>query len=219
MKYTASALVLLALSSSMFLFLFKKNVFDVNVLLSQNFASSTAVEVKAEPKKPVSTDIENQKPLANPPAVVKALYATSWSASSAKKMTYFIDLIKSEGLNAIVIDIKDYSGLVAYDIQDPKVIEYGAKEVRMPRINTLIKRLHDEGIYVIARQTVFQDPALVKARPDLAVGSKATGGVWYDHKKRRGITISRSRKTRSQEDSTRSISITSGFPRTVIFPT
>ncbi|HQA96301.1 MAG TPA: putative glycoside hydrolase, partial [Candidatus Colwellbacteria bacterium] len=66
-------------------------------------------------------DIENQQPLAEKPTAVKAVYSTAWSAGSAKKIDYFIDLIKTTELNAIVIDIKDYSGYVAYDIGDPLV--------------------------------------------------------------------------------------------------
>jgi len=126
-------------------------------------------------------DIENQKPLPDPPAVIKAVYATAWTAGG-KGMERLIEFIKSTELNAVVIDIKDYSGIVSYDIQVPEVLKYKAKEVRTPRINALLKRLHDEGIYVIARQTVFQDPALVKARPDLAVQNKNTGRPWADQK-------------------------------------
>lgn len=178
MKYLAASLSALALASGLFLFFQSKNVSTISVekeITTSTLAAATAKNIKI--------DIENQKPLANPPKVIKAIYATSWSASSEKKVDYFINFIKSQNLNAIVIDIKDYSGLIAYDIQNADVEKYHAKEVRMPRINTLIKRLHDEGIYVIARVTVFQDPALVKARPDLAVRSKATEGVWYDNKK------------------------------------
>jgi len=127
-------------------------------------------------------DIEAQEPLQDPPEVIKAVYATSWSAGSQSKMDYLIDLINTTELNAIVIDIKDYSGLVAYDTDVPQVNEYNAEEIRITRPNALIKRLHDNGIYVIARQTVFQDPALVAARPDLAVKNSATGGVWKDRK-------------------------------------
>lgn len=127
-------------------------------------------------------DIEPQNPLPYRPPTVKAIYTTSWSASSESKMDDLIDLINRTELNAIVIDIKDFSGLVAYDIENEKVEEYGAKEVRIRRINALIKRLHDNGIYVIARQTVFQDPALISARPDLAVKNAYTGEVWTDRK-------------------------------------
>lgn len=127
-------------------------------------------------------DIENQKPLPEKPTAVKAIYSTAWSAGSAKKIDYFIDLIKTTELNAIVIDIKDYSGYVAYDINDPLVNKYRAKDIKISKINSLIKKLHDQGIYVIARIAVFQDPILAKNRPDLAVQSKSTGLTWLDRK-------------------------------------
>lgn len=129
-----------------------------------------------------TTDIENQKPLVNKPEVIKAIYSTAWSAGSSKQVDYFINLIKSTELNAIVIDIKDYSGYVAYDIQDPTIASYKAKNIKIPKINSLIKRFHDNGIYVIGRIAVFQDPILAKNRPDLAVKSKSTGNTWLDQK-------------------------------------
>ena len=128
-------------------------------------------------------DIENQRPLTEPPKIIKAIYLTSWSAGNPLKIKYLIDLTKTTEINAVVIDIKDYSGYVAYDIQVPEVEKYQAKEIRIPRINRLIKQLHDEGIYVIARITIFQDPRLEQARPNLAVKSKKTGGSWLDNKK------------------------------------
>lgn len=124
-----------------------------------------------------------QKPLANPPATIKAVYFTGWSAGSEDRVNYLLNLIKTTELNAVVIDIKDYSGYVLYDINLPEVEGYKAKDIRIAKINTLIKRLHNEGIYVIARISVFQDPILAKNRPDLAIHSKATGGLWLDNKK------------------------------------
>ncbi len=128
------------------------------------------------------SDIENQKPLPNPPTTIKAIYATSWSAGSAKKMDALIELIDETELNAIVIDIKDFSGLVTYGTSLPKVHEYNAYELRTPKINTVLKRLHDHGIYVIARMAVFQDGQLALARPDLALMSSTTQKIWRDHK-------------------------------------
>src|SRR5882724_3648084 len=52
------------------------------------------------------TDIEYQKSLPNPPAIVKGIYATGWSAGSVNKMKYLTGLIDRTELNAIVIDIK-----------------------------------------------------------------------------------------------------------------
>lgn len=127
-------------------------------------------------------DTPNQPRLENPPEVIKAIYATSWSASSTAKMNYLIDLIRQTELNAIVIDLKDFSGLVTYDIKVPAVVKAGARQVRIRNINSLIKKLHDNGIYVIGRVTIFQDPILAKARPDLAVQNIETGKIWTDNK-------------------------------------
>lgn len=117
----------------------------------------------------VNVDIEPQRPLANPPQFIKAIYSTNWSASSEKKIKYFLDLLNTTELNAIVLDIKDYTGVVTW----PTIV---------PRVNALIKRFHDAGVYVIGRIAVFQDGVLVKARPDLALYSSSTGAVWGDRK-------------------------------------
>ncbi len=146
-------------------------------------ASSTApVSVAVPPEKPKNQDAEPSVPLSNPPAIVKAVYATSWSAGSKAKSDYLINLINETELNAVVIDIKDYSGYLAYrtDLELPK--RYEAVELRIPKLNVLLGRLHGEGIYAIARISVFQDGRLASARPDLAITSSSTGAVWTDRK-------------------------------------
>lgn len=121
-------------------------------------------------------------PLADPPPVVKAVYATSWSAGSRAKIDYLIDLIRTTELNAIVIDIKDYSGVVGYETALPQVKQYGAEELRISDISGLIEQLHAEKIYVIGRLAVFQDQKLAVARPELALKDRTNGGLWRDRK-------------------------------------
>lgn len=130
-----------------------------------------------------NADIENQKPLANPPEVVKAIYVTGYAAGSASKMAHINDVVDSTEINAIVLDVKDYTGMVSYENDIPLVNEYKAFERRIPKINKFIKDFHDRGVYMIARIAVFQDQALVEARPDLALQSSSTGAVWRDYKK------------------------------------
>lgn len=138
--------------------------------------------IKTISKPDPNADIEPQKPLVNQPQNIKAIYATSWSAGSAKKMNYFINLIKNTEANAIVIDIKDYTGYVSYETDIDMVKEYKTSERRISRPNALIKKLHDEDIYVIARVAVFQDLELAKVRQDLAIQSISTGKTWQDRK-------------------------------------
>ncbi len=128
-------------------------------------------------------DIPDQAPLANPPAVMKGMYITGWSAGSVKKMASLRALMERTELNAVVIDVKDYSGYLSYRTAVPEVRAAGAeREIRIARPNAVIKELHDHGIYVIGRVTVFQDPILARAHPEWAMKDKATGKVWTDQK-------------------------------------
>ena len=52
--------------------------------------------------------------LSNPPAIIKAVYVTGYSAGSKKYLNYLSNLFKTTEINAAVVDIKDYSGLVSY---------------------------------------------------------------------------------------------------------
>ena len=129
-----------------------------------------------------SKDIAPQKPLASPPSEIKAIYATNWSAGNAAKLDYFIKLIRDTELNAMVVDIKDYTGYVGYNTELELPKKYSAVELRIPTLNALVKKLHDEGIYVIGRISVFQDQRLALARPDLALVASSTGKLWKDRK-------------------------------------
>jgi hypothetical protein len=129
------------------------------------------------------TDLPPQQPLPNPPAIVKGIYLTNWTAGSSKRLASLASLVDRTELNAMVIDIKDYSGYVAYRTGISDVAAIGAEnEIRIARPNALIKELHDKGIYVIGRISVFQDPLLAKAHPEWAVQNKNTGKVWTDRK-------------------------------------
>lgn len=128
-------------------------------------------------------DSSPQHRLPNPPGIVKAIYLTGWSAGTPSRVERSIALVKRTELNAVVIDIKDYSGYVSYLMDVPLVHEIGAdREIRIVRPNALVKKLHDNGIYVIGRITVFQDPILAKAKPEWALQDSVTGDIWKDRK-------------------------------------
>lgn len=138
--------------------------------------AATDVSFVASPVKPVA--IPRVKP---PRQVVKGLYLTAYSAGNPEKIDEIIKLIEATELDAIVIDIKDYTGYVLYDSQVPLVKKLGTKKVLIDDIPALIRKLHEHKIYAIARQTVFQDPALAEKKPEWAIKDKQ-GGVWRDKK-------------------------------------
>ncbi|HET6387705.1 MAG TPA: putative glycoside hydrolase [Armatimonadota bacterium] len=116
--------------------------------------------------------------------VAHGLYATGWSAGSARKMDSLIKIIHETGLNSIVIDIKDSDGCVTYYTPDvPLAVSIGAcfkkpDENRASNIDATLKKLKAAHIHVIGRVACFNDPILAKKRPDWAIRSK-NGGVWH----------------------------------------
>jgi hypothetical protein len=120
--------------------------------------------------------------LKNPPVIIKAVYATTWTAATETQINRLIDLANKTEVNAIVIDVKDYTGKISIETNSPLIKEIGSEEIIIKDIDALINKLHANNIYAIARITVFQDPLLAAKRPDLAVKSKSTGNTWKDNK-------------------------------------
>lgn len=115
------------------------------------------------------------------PFPLKGVYMTSWVAGTPAFREELVKFIESSELNSVVIDVKDYTGKVAFLTADEKLNALGYSENRIPAIRSLIQELHRKNIYVIARLQVFQDPHLVQKRPELAVKRKS-GAVWRDNK-------------------------------------
>jgi len=117
------------------------------------------------------------------PEQVKAIYMTSCVAGTPSFRSNLIDLIRETELNAVIIDIKDYSGTISFPAQSESwrsawlEARCGTKD--MPQ---LIELLHDHGIFVIGRITVFQDPFYAPKHPELAVQRSDQVTVWKDHK-------------------------------------
>lgn len=115
------------------------------------------------------------------PEYVRGIYLTAASAGSDTYRQKLIANLQKGYINSVVVDIKDYSGYILYDSQIAEVNDIKAKKIRM-NVHQVIDDFHAADIYTIARQTVFQDPVLAEARPELAFHNK-NGGIWYDNKK------------------------------------
>ena len=113
------------------------------------------------------------------PSYIKGVYLTSWTASDQRRIDYFIDLVNTTELNAVIIDIKEVDGKIAFDTQSPLIDELGTEEVMIHNLNQLIDKFHKENIYAIARIVVFKDKVLPKIKPEWALKDKQ-GGVWHD---------------------------------------
>jgi hypothetical protein len=114
------------------------------------------------------------------PEFVRGLYLTAYSAGSEDYRKNILAAMKDSRINSVVIDIKDYSGYILYDSQIQELKDIKATKNRIANITEVLAEFHQAGIYTIARQTVFQDPVLAPARPELAMKTKA-GNIWHDN--------------------------------------
>ena len=166
------------------LVLFGMTAFSAGVFLfSKGMANSEREDLAAytSPESQMLLITETPTPMPSPtsmsermpmPSPLKGIYLTSWSASSPRYIQSVIALAKQGKINAVVIDIKDFSGSVAYKTGIPEAQAYHAERNILKDVKSLLISLHKENIYAIARVVVFQDPVLAKARPELAVQSK-----------------------------------------------
>ena len=161
-------------------FLFGLILFSVWTITTATQESLVLLEISAPLKRQKIDELrKRQERLAR--HNLKGIYLTAYSAGNDEKITAIIDLIERTELNAVVIDIKDYAGKVLYDSAVPPVVELGLADNRLGDVKALLNSLHRADIYVIARQTVFQDPILAEKKPDWALKNK-NGGQWRDYK-------------------------------------
>ena len=116
------------------------------------------------------------------PFYAKGFYVISWTANDEKKINQLIKLLKENNFNALVIDIKDVSGKIAYSSQVLQVKQWQTSEPKIKDIKKLVYHLHLLDIYAIARIAVLEDAILPNVRPDLALKDKYTKEPWHDFK-------------------------------------
>jgi hypothetical protein len=111
---------------------------------------------------------------------VKGIYMTGYTVANTEKFNKLIDLVKTTEINAVVIDVKDDSGLMTYSSDLSDVGFTGAnKNVRIKDIDSVMKVLHDNNIYSIARIVTFKDRIAGDKYVNFAVKNKS-GGIWRD---------------------------------------
>lgn len=118
------------------------------------------------------------------PKEVRGFYMTAYSAADPKLRSGLIAYAKRNDLNAVVIDVKDGSGLLSFMPKREALKPHAPEKSTIPDLDAVLKETGDAGLYRIARVFVFQDPMYVKRFPAEAI-QKAGGGVWADYK---GVT-------------------------------
>jgi hypothetical protein len=85
----------------------------------------------------------------------------------------FLRMADETELNALMIDLKDESGLVWYTTLDPTAVEVGAN-FNAYDLESVVARAKDQDLYVIGRLVVFNDPVAAIRKPSMAVWDSAT---------------------------------------------
>ena len=112
-----------------------------------------------------------------PPKIIRGVHVTMALASIPGKLDEYLSL---SGINTIELDVKDENGEIGFVPSSvPLAKRIGAaKPYYKPRVAAA--KINDQGVYLIGRVVVMEDPVLSLKRPDLAIRS-SRGGRWLNH--------------------------------------
>jgi hypothetical protein len=152
------------------------------IIRTANAPTAAAVETDVTIMAPTNVVPPPAPPAhATMPKEVRGFYMTSNTAGSAKLRHNLFEYAKRNDLNTVVIDIKDSDGNLAFGTQDPALQEAVHARPTISNLDAVLTEAKSYGLYTIARQFVFQDPAYAQRHPDQAVLG-ADGKVWQDYK-------------------------------------
>ena len=114
----------------------------------------------------------------NPKRDVRAVYLTINSANSGN-LNRILEQIKGTRVNGLVIDVKDDSGFMLYRSEVAASHAPSANtRNQVSDIKAFTKRLHDQGLYLIARVVTFKDPVYSKTHPEHAIIRQGSGEIF-----------------------------------------
>ncbi len=115
------------------------------------------------------------------PFRVKAFYVNFHTANpKSKAFQNILKKIDKTEMNSIIVDIKNVKGDISYHTQVPEARQIGAsKHATIQDLPRYLKKLHEKGIYTIARIAVFKDTRQARHFPGRAVKNR-NGQVWRD---------------------------------------
>jgi hypothetical protein len=152
------------------------NNLNVNLASVASTSSTTATTTEPVIIKRVITHVPT-------PEAVKGIYMTACVAGTPSFRAKLLKLAQETEINSIVIDIKDYTGTVSFEIDDPEFQNNLGGGCRVKDMVDFVETLHQNNIYVIGRITAFQDPQMTRAHPEWAVKRMSDKSVvWKDRK-------------------------------------
>lgn len=105
------------------------------------------------------------------PFVARAVHISGEAVRD--RLDEFLQMADETEINALMIDVKDESGLVWYDTKDPTANDVGANYKAFD-LSEVVARAKARDLYVIARVVVFNDPVAAIRKPSMSVWDSET---------------------------------------------
>lgn len=105
------------------------------------------------------------------PFTARAVHLTGEAVAS--ELDSFVDMAMQTELNALMVDLKDEAGFVWYASANPTALEVGAVRAAYD-LEEVAAIAEQNGLYLIGRLVIFNDPIAALAKPSIAVWDSAT---------------------------------------------
>ena len=138
------------------------------VIRSEVGDGGAAPEAAEKPKK-------KAPPQSRPfPREMRGVHVTAALASDATNIDEYLAI---PGLNTLQVDVKDENGEVGFMMPNGTLARKIGAAKPYYRARHLAAKVHSEGVYLVGRVVVFEDPILSRQRPDMAI-RRSDGSVW-----------------------------------------
>ncbi len=165
------------------------NITEPSAVIPNSDVAETPRETSTEEKEPIIYKTEELKIKPNEgvgiinrmktPDIIKGIYMTV-STISSKHGQNMIDKLLESGGNTVVIDIEHGGGLLAFTPKNDYLKSINPGSTTLDNLPEIINELHKKGLYVIARQVVFNDPYVGSRKSEWRIKNK-WGGL-YDYR-------------------------------------
>lgn len=109
------------------------------------------------------------------PFVARAVHIQGESVRD--ELSRFVNMATSTELNSLMIDLKDETGQVWFNTTNPTAVEVGA-DTNAFDLSSVVTTAHGQGLYVIGRIVLFNDPIAAVGKPEMAVLDSSTGSPY-----------------------------------------
>jgi hypothetical protein len=109
----------------------------------------------------------------------KSVYMPANRASTQEGIKEYVDLVKQNKLNSVVIDMKDDYGSLRFDSKDPRILKKAFTSRYAANLDNFVAAFKENDIYLIARIPVFKDRNLATYdQGQYAVWNSTTNARW-----------------------------------------